>query len=604
MKKIILASLSLSVLAFSGCGLTDDSLFSSHSGDLVTASGTKSEEYSASASPNIIEVSPTTAQISISGLSSGKTIWMTKTNPTKTGISAKYTRAVSSVSGLTTATGNATASSSSGGNLINTILGWFTRSASGEHYEGCLSATLNSRLDFSELANRSLAAGPAPSKAVTQINPVVNSTTKSIYIDVNSSMSKYEAKTATLRAKGEYCYVWVIGTGNESTYWTQGSASGEKINASIAQSVADNFDKIYPMVRKVFGEESDKILYQARYINDMSDYSNTGKMVNIVVYDIANDYNGEKPNGGTLGYFYAKDYYADYAKGVAAYSNKGKYFYIDAYYTANETATVYSTLAHEFQHMVDFGVKTMKTFEKTFKTSKTTLQSGSWYNEMKSMLCEDIMKDYLEANNSNFTDDDSPFQRLPMFCRHYYDTGLEYKESGTYDVYYSYANNYAFGAWAARTYGGVDFINKIATNDYVDIASITAASGTSISEMLKYYTAACLFQESNYGFNKKLTQTKYSSNGYSYPLEAIDLWTLNNVLTDSYNSFRKSGASGKISSFYSYDGPVYFGYNAQQDLRPYGFTLVKVGTANSSTITLKFNTSDIDNAQKTYIIIE
>lgn len=612
MKKLLLASAFLAIWGFTACEVTlldSNTLLSqdSQSGNLVSASGAESASYSSSVSPNIIEVSPATASLTISGLSSGKTVWMTKTNPSKNVISSSYTRYVSSVSGLTTSSGNVSTSSSDSGGT-----GWIPWIFHNEGSEPCVSLRLNASLPALSLSeSRSLLPSEAL-QSVVQISPVVNSTPKNIYVDTNSDMSAFAAKKATLRASGAYCYVWVIDDrdflGN-SKYWTSGSVSkssdgkgGQQINSEIAQSIADNFDKIYPMVRKVFGQESDKIIYQAKSISEMSSWSDTGTKVNIVVYDIGNDYSSTSSDtGGTVGYFYSKDYYYQYNNGDAAYSNAGKYFYIDAYYTANETAMVYSTLAHEFQHMVDFGVKTMASLE---KNTRSPLQSSTWYNEMKSMLCEDIMKNYLEEANSDFTDDDSPFRRFPMFCRHYYDTGLEYKTSGTYDVYYSYANNYAFGAWAARNYGGLSFINKIATNNYVDIDSITAASGCSIEEMLKKYTAACLVNKEKYGFNIALDKSDFEENNYYYPLDAVNLWDLKKLLPDSYSTFKKNNPTADISSYYSFAGPVYFGYNSQKDLRPYGFALSKVGTTTSSTITLNFNRSNIDDAQRTYIIIE
>lgn len=608
MKKITLALIPAVALAFVGCDLFGDdsssSFFASQSGELVNATETESESY---ASQKIIEVDSSTAQLTITGLPSGKKIWMTKTNPTKTTISARYTRSVDSMVGASpNSKSTATESSGSGGGIIGWLPWLF--GGSGEAAP-CTTLALNTHLSMSVNPTAARSVISEPAKAVTQITPVVNSTTKQIFVDTNSAMSSYAKKTATLRAKSDYCYVWVIDDTDarrNKKYWTESptlSEKGQQINSKIAQSIADNFDEIYPMVREVFGNESDKIIYQANNIYDMNTYSDTGTKVNIVVYDIGNDF-GSSSGGGTVGYFYAKDYYYQYNSGAAAYSNAGKYFYIDAYYTANETAMVYSTLAHEFQHMVDFGVKTMSSFE-TAKKQDDVLQSSSWYNEMKSMLCEDIMKNYLEESNEpDFTDDDSPFSRLPMFCRHYYDTGLEYKTNGSYDVYYSYANNYAFGAWAARNYGGVSFINKIATNKYVDIESITNAAGTSITELLKAYTQDCVLNRSGHGFNKEVTQTKFTSNGYDYPLDAVDLWGLKTVLKNSYSDYKKAGATSDISSFYSYDGPVYFSYNSQTELRPYGFTLVLVGKTSGSTATLNFNTSNIDNAQKTYIIIE
>ena len=62
----------------------------------------------------------------------------------------------------------------------------------------------------------------------------------------------------------------------------------------------------------------------------MEDYSSTGTKINIVVYDIGNDYSlSENQKCGIVGYFYAKDYFYNYSeKGVT--SNNGKYFYIDS----------------------------------------------------------------------------------------------------------------------------------------------------------------------------------------------------------------------------------------------------------------------------------
>ena len=589
----------VSALAFAGCKLNNDdddgySIFKSKSGDLVTASGTDTQTYRASTSPNIIPVSNTTATLTINGLSTGQKIWMTKTNPTSK--ATEYTRYIESASSISLATGNVSSGTSDGGGIIDWITGILTGNGNEESPIPCLTTQLNANLalELSESSARSAFDLSEPLPPVTQKTYSIGET-KQIYVDTNSAMTSYAKKTATLRAKRDSCYVWVV-----DGYYGTVTSKGQTINSEIAENIAKTFDEIYPMVRTVFGNESDKIIYNdgtgnLKIASDgMSSYSDTGKIVNIVVYDIGNDYS-TKQSGGTVGYFYSKDYYYNYNKSAAAYSNAGKYFYIDAYYAANKTEMVYSTLAHEFQHMVDFGVKTVETAGK--------VSSSSWYNEMKSMLCEDIMKNYFETKFSGkFSDEDSPFARLPMFCRHYYDNGLEYK-NGSPDVYYSYANNYAFGAWAARNYGGVSFINKIATNSYVDVESITAASGANIEYMLRDYSAACVINKSGYGFNKSLTQNKFTSNNYTYPLDSIDLWQLDAVLPTTHAQ-HYAQAKTEISKYYSFKGPVYFGYNDKQTLRPYGIALAKVGTTQGPTITINFNTNNIDDAQRTYIIIE
>lgn len=551
--------------------------------------------YSSADSPNIFEVTSTEACLRIENIPTESTIWLTRTNPSKYIISADKTTFIEAANGIKL---NAYSNFSSSRSLASA-----TDSFYGNQASDCLSIRLNANLPLElEISPTRATLDTSELKAaVTQIEPVVDKSTKNLYVDTNSSMQAFKEKPAVLRATGQYCYVWVVSEeSNEEQYWTSSSTlakNGQQINSDTAQKIASNFDKIYPMVRKVFGNESDQLIYQGNSIKSMNNYSDTGTKVNIVVYDIAADF-GQNDNSNIVGYFYAKDYYYDYANGVAKYSNCGKYFYIDAYFAANKPALVYSTLAHEFQHMVDFGVKTMSTIE-----SAKLLQSSSWYNEMKSMLCEDIMKNYLEEHNSDFTDADSPFYRLPLFCRHYYDIGLEYDKTDDKTLLYSYSNNYAFGAWAARNYGGISFINKLSTNYFIDIESIENAAGTSISEMLKNYTAACVVDKSGYGFNKSLTQTEFYCNGYDYPLDAVDLWNLGEILPLMYKQHRLAYLKD-LSEAYSFVGPVYFAYNIRHALRPYGFMISKVGKSNGTEIALKFNMSKADSNQKTYIIIE
>ena len=561
---------------------------------LINAEEITSAEYQASDTPNIIEVQPDTAYLKISGLSKGKKIWLSKTNPTKNIISSDYTRFINY-----------------GENISFVRKTSVSRNISEESEQ----ADLNENHPLHPVFNTEILLEPdfqARSVATTSTTSSVDvnnysiGDSKTLFIDtkINKNNSTFKQQNAILRAKGEYCYVWVVDeedSSGDSKYWTSDTKltpNYQKVNQQIVEKIADAFDKIYPMVRKVFGEESNQLIYQGKNLVSMDMNCDTGTMVNIVIYDLNNDFNSKDTSAGYVGYFHSKDYYKSYSTGTFRYSNAGKFFYIDAYYLANKTSMVYSTLAHEFQHMVDFGMKTM--------TTTRPLQSSTWYNEMKSMLCEDIMKNYLKKINPDFTDEDSPLYRLPKFCRHYFDVGLEYRSATTtrpYDDDYSYANNYAFGAWAARNYGGISFINKLATNNYVDIESIEDAAGVSITEMLKKYSSACAINLKDYGFNKDVSQTTFVLNSYSYPMDAINLWELDKILPELYTN-HDSVFSSKTSSVYSFNGPAWFYYDTQAELRPYGFTISIVGMANDSEILLGFNTTKISTSQKVYVIID
>lgn len=591
-----------SVVSESTSSSTDSSSYSSTSGTSTTTtttdSATLTEDSFDYGTTSLYEISNSedslTESVTITGLSTDNTIYLLKTNPNSSSISSSYTRKVASATNVDLDSGDFSSSSSSSSSGTSSGPSSFPGKRSS--VDSCLTLSLNESLPPTDSSSR------ASSYATVETVDYEVGDTKSIYVDTSLSSYTFESQTATLRAKGTYCYIWVVGDTDDDTYWTDSTSlsdDGLQVNEEIVEAFAENFDNIYPMVRTVFGNESDKLFVGSTYnICDMDDYSDTGTMVNIVIYDI----NSDTTSGSTVGYFYARDFYSNFTSSVFPTSNCGKYFYVDAWFSANDTETVYSTLAHEFQHMINYSQKTIASYERrNAGTSSTILSSGTFYNEMLSMLSEDMMKEYLMEVNSDFTDDDAPTARLPMFNRRYYEVGLEWNSSGNY-CYYSYSNNYAFGAWLMRNYGGVDLLNKLSTNSYVDIDSIEDASGASIEDLLKNYGVACLVDEDDTGFNISLSQSDYSCNGYSYPIDALDLWELSDVLTSLYSTYKSNKTS--YSAYYAFDGPQCFGYNEQETLRPYGFQLVRVGQATDSEVTLEFNTSSIATGQKTYILIQ
>ena len=180
--------------------------------------------------------------------------------------------------------------------------------------------------------------------------------------------------------------------------------------------------------------------------------------------------------------------------------------------------------------MINFGVKTLTP---QIVENGRALNPSTWYNEMLSMLCEDMLQSFLENE-----DKDSPKKRLSRFCSNYSDSGIVDWLSGDH-VFSSYAMSYAFGAYLARNYGGASLIKKIATNNLVDKSSITAAikeqgyTTETFDTVYKKFVQALLIQNLPNGgivpsFNKNATQTLTYSQGlitYNYPMTAINLWS-------------------------------------------------------------------------------
>ncbi len=609
--------------------------YSSSTTTLTTTTASEEASWSYSSSNPVYEVSADTLSLTISGLSAGQTVYLTKTNPTSSTLNSSYTQYVSSASNLSLYTNSSSSSSSS--TVSQSSSGpshnHFSPSQTFSRYE-----TLSSSDSGTSRSVNSITSGTK----VTQLNLTENdigSATKELYIDADSNISTYALATATLRAVGDYCYVWVIngyydGDSTSQSYtsnsYSTSSASSyttttdEQITEEIAQSFAEKFDAMYGMIRYIFGNESDEIFYtytNGTFSTASMDYlSDTGTMVNIVVYDIGADHSSSDSTG-VVGYFYAKDYYPNgqhiyTLSGGSTYSsssalnasNEGKYFYIDAYYSVDYTSMVYSTLAHEFQHMVNWGVKYMD----------QDLSSGTAYNEMLSMLCEDIMYNYLNSLDSeNFTEDDAPFARLPLFEAGYRKVGLEYRSSSTEYILESYSNNYAFGAWVIRQFGGVKILQQMSSNAYVDTDSIVQAvnsvNGTdyTIDKLLYMYTQALVYSCNLTNYTVPTFNTSYESGAsltytsddstltYGYPIKALDLWDLETLLPETYDSVSDS-------SYYTFTGPILYSYNAQYDIRPYGEVLTELGTVdeNDTDVTITFGATTVYENEHIYILVE
>ena len=273
--------------------------------------------------------------------------------------------------------------------------------------------------------------------------------------DISSSIS-YEQKAFTLRAGNSSCLVWVADDCYSATL-----SSGYKVTTAIAESIANTFAKHCGFEREVFGTESSMMIDEYNYAKiDMASESATGTLVNILLYDIGDDYSSSNASG-VIGYFSSKDYYvrrpsAEGNTKPLRYSNEGKFFYIDAPFcnydssatgsykfgrTDGVSQTVISTLFHEFQHMINFGNKVIE---------GGVSDNPSWHNEMLSMLAEDLMAQQLGLDAK----ENVAANRIPLFNRAYYNSGLTEYLKDTGKSIYSYSTAYAFGAWIAREYGG------------------------------------------------------------------------------------------------------------------------------------------------------
>ena len=414
---------------------------------------------------------------------------------------------------------------------------------------------------------------------------------KNFWVSKNDNGS-YEKREFILKASNSFCNVWY---NDDIDFDNSYSEAGL---ASYLTEVLKKFTLIYSPEQKIFGS--------AKYTHSAaSGFINPPEKINILVFDLFSDAQPQQ-SGGILGYFAPIDMYSE--QDIAAYNrqkgknlktNASEVFYIDAYFLKKDPALVYSTLAHEFQHMLRF-------IAKVIKHAKPT---ATWYDEMLSMLCEDIFAQTLESNV--FAEDQgSLYRRLSSFNYDYKLGYVVWPGSGDRTLS-AYGNAYAFGAYLARNYGGIDLIQEIALNDSVNEDSITAAlqklgytDETYKTVFYKWAKAAVNTSTDSVSFNKSVSKVL---DGKTFTMQAIDIssiyFTVPNVSVSYCSKAFNNRIERDLKSAKIY-APVVLKNGYRSDIGAFGFSIKELGKVDSSGSIVYINDNDMDKDIRMFLYLK
>jgi len=276
--------------------------------------------------------------------------------------------------------------------------------------------------------------------------------------------------------------VWVS---NDSFDSGSGCSKAECVTQTMVDALADNFlstgldNDIYDWVTNIYGEE---------WETDTNGYSGLipkNDEITILLTDIDND---NSANGGVVGFFWSKDNFL--ASSISG-SNERVMFYIDAVMFANGESTwsiddywpkeLVSTLAHEFQHMINFYQKRI-----LFDTDTDT-----WINEMLSESTEDLVATKINHIGPRGVDPDigsagdpgNTLGRYPLFNAN---NTLSLTDWTNQLKDYSKVN--AFGAYLLRNYGGAKVLHDIMHNGFENELAVVDAVNKSVNGSGKIFS--------------------------------------------------------------------------------------------------------------------
>jgi len=261
----------------------------------------------------------------------------------------------------------------------------------------------------------------------------------------NCDPEDYIPKEAICKYISNYAYVFYINDIN----WLEDDNYGENFfSDDDFKKIGQTFDSLYKAETNLMGSAD----ISSKYSNVISSF---GKII-ILVSDIFGD-STQKQNSGVFGFFYAGDFDLD-----NDVSNGCQMIYMDSVLLKNYPDTAYTTLAHEFCHLLNFTNK---------EINADLSEEAEWFTEMLAMQAEDLMYETV-LKDLGISKNTVVKNRIPYYLSK---PNLGFTSWNNANTYYNYGNTFAYGAFLARNYGGAQLINEIATNAYLDDEAITKA---------------------------------------------------------------------------------------------------------------------------------
>ena len=207
-------------------------------------------------------------------------------------------------------------------------------------------------------------------------------------------------------------------------------------------------------------------------------------------------------------------------------SNERLMLFADSPFLTQDQDTIIGTLAHEFQHLIHFYQKKIV----------RDIDSETWFNEMASLVAQDLIADKLEidgprgvaSDDAAAGDPENRFGRLPEYNRY-----NDIQVTAWDGTLANYSITYALGAYLARNYGGAELFGRIVQSGRSGVEAVEGALGeldhdVTFPRLLANWAAANLLSDNTaapvpYRYNPGTWSTSRAA-GTTFRLGSINLY--------------------------------------------------------------------------------
>jgi len=373
---------------------------------------------------------------------------------------------------------------------------------------------------------------------------VNDNSSKSFWASNYATEIDYKVK-AEIFAEGVYCNVWV--------------EKGSGVSKAQAKNIADKYDKkIHGLMIDIFGIENPS--YNGETFSDIMEFADylgdgDGKLC-ILLLDIKDNYKAGVNESYIAGYFWSGNFLNVLG------SNNCDMIYIDTNPGINDKNidNVYTTLAHEMQHMMNY-------------VTRRVISGGSkydpmdiWIDEGLSSAAEYIINDkrhsrdridwYNENGNNKTGNSKTKLQGLIDQGNNFFVWDNYTTNENPYPILDDYATVYLFFQWL-RIQKGISVYRDIISSNYSDYLAVASAMGEDWDALLKNWMAANYINSSTgiYGYKGDISITPHTVPAGKteislYPGEGVY------SLTDADDAMPPPGVNIRYTGLYKGDATV------------------------------------------------